>query len=176
HNVTAINNEGLRPVQQLALVRQAVLQTRIDALADEMLGDGVEHQAYQGDLVAVDAAMAAYTSSNDTTGAKGVQVKNFTTAWASYHLVVSGQLLTLARAKDWVAYTQLRDSQVKPAADAFNKALTALETDQAASATAQVATAHHAVSTARLIIGVLLVVGSLAALGLAWLIARAVIG
>jgi methyl-accepting chemotaxis protein len=127
NRVTEISEHGVVPVEQLAAVRRAVLQTRIDALADEYLGTDEEHRAYLADLDTVDRAFAAYTSSNDATGVLAGYRSAFTAAWGRYREVVGGPLLALARSGNMSAYVQLRDAQVKPAAAGFNDALSGLE-------------------------------------------------
>ncbi len=173
--VDSVNQHGLQPVAQLAAVRRAVLQTRIDALADEMLNDPAEHQAYLGDRTAVDKALATYTSSNSLDRSRATYVQQFKSAWASYQQIVSGQLLQLAKAKDWTAYIALRDAKVKPTATAFNDALTGLEQAEAANAAQEVSAAKHTVSSAQVLVLTVLASGSVLALLLAWLVARTII-
>jgi methyl-accepting chemotaxis protein len=60
-----VHVEALVPSMHLAEVRRAYLQTRVDALADELLPKGpqdVEHQAYLADIEKMDAAIAAYAA------------------------------------------------------------------------------------------------------------------
>jgi len=57
-----VHAEALVPSMQLAEVRRAFLQTRVDALADELLPKGpqdVEHQAYLADVTATSSRCAA---------------------------------------------------------------------------------------------------------------------
>lgn len=61
--VTAVNTHGLKPVAQLAEVRRWVLQTRIDALADETI-DPSSHTAYLSEVDKMNAAMTTYTTHN----------------------------------------------------------------------------------------------------------------
>ena len=66
-----IDTDGLAPSNQIAEVRRAFLQTRIDALADELVpseeGRATAHDLYLADIEAMNAAIAAYASSDLTT-------------------------------------------------------------------------------------------------------------
>ncbi len=65
-----VHTEALVPSMQLAEIRRAYLQTRVDALADELLPKGpqdVEHQAYLADVEAMDDAIAAYAEGSELT-------------------------------------------------------------------------------------------------------------
>ncbi len=89
--------------------------------------------------------------------------------------MVSGQLLDLAKAKDWTAYVALRDSKVKPAATAFNAALTELVKDESAAAAGEVRAAERNVTTARAWVIGLLAAGCVLSLLLAWIVAMAIV-
>ena len=175
HRVDQVRARGLVPVQQLAAVRRGVLQTRIDALADAMPGHAsTEHAAFLADLTTVNAAFGTFVAYTDEPGVP--PVADFQAAWKTYTDVVGGPLLARARALDWAGYTALRNAQVKPVAAAYNGALTAMENHATDVAAAQVAAARSNVRTARDIVLAVLVVGSVLALLLAWLVARSVVG
>jgi methyl-accepting chemotaxis protein len=82
--VEDVKRHGLVPVSQLAEVRRAVLQTRIDALAEALLGSDVEHAAYLADIQAVDAGFQAYVSGNEHTGDDAALIADFRAAWQEY--------------------------------------------------------------------------------------------
>ena len=66
-----IKTDALQPSNEIAEVRRSFLQTRIDALADELLAKAdtdPEHQAYLKDLQDVDAATKAYTAGTLSAG------------------------------------------------------------------------------------------------------------
>ncbi len=174
-----VHDEALVPSMQLAEVRRAFLQTRVDALADEVLPKGpedVEHQAYLADVEAVDAAIAAYAGGSSLTDAQRADVDVLTGSWRTYESIVGGELLVLAhtpgRMQDFLA---LRTSQVKPAAVALNEALTRLEEAERANAAATIADAQATYAHARTLVWVVLGLGLAAALALGWFVARLVV-
>src|SRR4051794_31391665 len=65
-----IQSDALVPSTQIAEVRRAFLQTRIDALADELLpktgAEDTAHKAYLADIEAMDAAVKEYAGSGLT--------------------------------------------------------------------------------------------------------------
>src|SRR4051812_35764567 len=126
-----VQAEALVPASQLAAVRRAFLQTRIDALADELLpkasAEDVEHQAYLADVDAMYAAVDVYAQGSTLTADQQADVQALSTAWEQYETLVGGQLLTLAHSGDMAAYLQLRTAEVKPVSTALNDALTRLE-------------------------------------------------
>jgi methyl-accepting chemotaxis protein len=174
--VEDVQKHGLVPVAQLADVRRAVLQTRIDALADAMLKTDAEHTAYLTDVRAVDATLATYVSGSDPVGEDAALTAEFQAAWQGYVKVVGGPLLAYARANNLAAYRALRDSTVKPLAARFNAALTTLEKNEAAAASEQVAAARSQARAARTQVLLVLVLGAVFALWLARRVARGIVG
>jgi methyl-accepting chemotaxis protein len=174
-----VNVEALAPASQLAAVRRAFLQTRIDALADEVLpkatAEDVEHQTYLKDVDAMYAAVDAYAQGSALTAAQKADVDALTTAWKQYETLVGGQLLTLAHSGNMAAFLQLRTTQVKPISTALNDALTRLEEAEAANATSTVAVARSTYESARTIVLVVLALGLLAAVALGLLVARMIV-
>src|SRR5690242_7797459 len=70
-----IKTDALVPSNQIAEVRRAFLQTRIDALADELLPKkpgtaDTAHEAYLADIDALNAAIKAYSASGLTPAQK----------------------------------------------------------------------------------------------------------
>jgi methyl-accepting chemotaxis protein len=173
-----VNSEALVPSMQLAEIRRAYLQTRVDALADELLPKGpqdVEHQAYLADVEAMDAALATYAADESLTAAQQADVEVLTDSWSAYEEIVGGELLVLARSGRMDAYLDLRTTQVKPIATALNEALTRLEESEAASASSTVAAAADTYESARTVILVVLGIGLTAAIGLGWFVVRLVV-
>jgi methyl-accepting chemotaxis protein len=175
-----IETQALIPMARLGAVRHAVLQTRVDAVADALLGDragNTEHEAYLNDLTMVDKALAAYQAVDNSPGGSQGQswVSRFETAWGEYKALVGRGLLALARAHDWAGYTALRDSKVKPAAEEYNQALTALEAKEARDAKSHVDAAHASAVRGRILIISLLVLGTVAATGLALAVANEIL-
>jgi methyl-accepting chemotaxis protein len=174
-----VNAEALVPAGQLAAVRRAFLQTRIDALADEVLpkasAEDAEHKAYLADVAAMAAAVDTYSKGSTLTPAQRADVAALTAAWKQYDTIVGGELLRLAHSGNMAAFLQLRTSQVKPASVAVNDALTRLEQAEAANAASTVADARSTYESARTLVLTVLTLGLLAAVGLGLLVARMIV-
>ncbi|MDP9406398.1 MAG: methyl-accepting chemotaxis protein, partial [Actinomycetota bacterium] len=174
-----IQDEALVPTAQLADVRRAFLQTRIDALADELLpktgGEDVEHAAYLADVEKVDAAIATYAEGSTHTVAQRADVEALAAAWESYHTIVGGELLDLARAKDMDGYLALRTTEVKPVSKALNEALDRLEAAEQEAAVASVAAADEAYESGRTVLLTTLVLGIALSVGLGLAVVRMIL-
>ena len=169
--VEAVDQHGLKPVAQLAEVRRWVLQTRIDALADETV-DPSSHAAYLSDIEKVNAAIAAYTSANESDPALVSTLKE---AWQKYTAVVGGDLLALARKQDWAGWNQMRNSVIKPLAVQYNDALTKLEQREADAARREVTAARNAARTGRIVVTAVMLAGSDAAIAFGLLLAGRIV-
>jgi methyl-accepting chemotaxis protein len=172
-----VRTEAMVPREQLAELRRSILQTRIDALADELLAKSdadAEHQAYLKDLQDVDAATKAYMAGN-LAPAERKAIEQFDTAWAEYQRVVGGQLLQLARANKRAEYLKLRTDVVKPLTKQAYDALTTVDGLATAKATATVAAAEKTYLTARSRLIAVIVIGAVLALALGWLVAKVVV-
>jgi methyl-accepting chemotaxis protein len=173
-----VNAQALVPTTQLAQVRRAFLQTRIDALADELMpganDDGPEHQAYLADVEAMDAALAAYEDGSRLTDAQAADLATLQESWSGYQ-THRNTALQFVRAGQFDQYMEYRTNNTKPVAAALNDALTSLEESTAAQAAATVAAARSTYESARTVILVVLVVGMVAAVALALFVAQLVI-
>jgi methyl-accepting chemotaxis protein len=173
-----INTNGLVPSNQIAEVRRAFLQTRIDALADELIpksgGEDVAHIAYTADIEAMNAAVKAYSGSG-LTPAQQKDVTQLTEAWKQYASLVSGPYLDAARAGDMATFMTMRKETVSPAAKSLNEALDRLLASEATSAQQTVTTAKDTYDSARDLIIALLALGMLAAVALGLFVAGLVI-
>ncbi|MCU1604900.1 MAG: chemotaxis sensory transducer [Modestobacter sp.] len=171
--------EALVPASQLAAVRRAFLQTRVDALADELLpktgAEDVEHQAFLKDVETVYAAIETYRTNGSLTAAQQADVDALSAAWKQYETIVGGDLLALARSGDMTAYLAMRTGQIKPVSTALNEALTRLEESEVANATSTVAAARGTYESAQTLVLVVLVVGVLGAIVLGLFVARLIV-
>jgi methyl-accepting chemotaxis protein len=173
-----VSAQGLQPTSQLAQVRRSFLQTRIDALADELMpgasDQGTEHEAYLADVAAMDAAIAAYEDGSDRTTAQAANLEKLKDSWTGYqtHRNAALQFVRAGRFEQYMAY---RTENTKPVAAALNDALTALEQSTAEQAKDTVSAARAAYESARTLILVLLVVGIVAAVALGLFVAQLVI-
>jgi methyl-accepting chemotaxis protein len=172
-----VRTDAMVPREQLAELRRAFLQTRLDALADEMIASSdadAEHQAYLKDLQDVEAATKAYAAGN-LGGEERAALEKFSTDWAEYQRVVGGQLLQLARAGKKAEYTKLRNDVVKPLTKDAYGALTTVDGLASARAKATVAAAEQTYLSARTRVIAVIVVGAVLALALGWFVAALVV-
>ncbi|GAA2665039.1 MULTISPECIES: methyl-accepting chemotaxis protein [Actinosynnema] len=173
-----LNSEAVVPLAKFDEVRRAYLQTRVDALADEWVAttNGPEHEAFNKDIKAMDAALADLAKSA-VTDVQRSSTAELQSAWSEYIKVVAGEeFLQLARTGDRAGYVAARDSQVKPQAVRIQNALDALVQDMTTSTAAQLQRASDNYST-----GIWVLVGTLlaaiaVAVGLAVAATRAVTG
>ncbi|MGZ4556154.1 MAG: HAMP domain-containing protein, partial [Mycobacteriaceae bacterium] len=173
----AIESLGLQPVTEINVVRRAFLQTRIDGLADEMQATaGPEHDAFLADISAMDQSLKNFETENQLSTSQSTLVADVRKNWQTYHSVVGGRLLALARAQSWSQYDDLRNTEVKPAAAALNDALTQLEDGMDAQAQSRVKAAKATADTAKLTIYSVLGLGLLLALLLSLWVAKRITG
>jgi methyl-accepting chemotaxis protein len=173
-----INTDGLVPSNEIAEVRRAFLQTRIDALADELIpktgSEDPAHTAYLADIEAMNAAVEAYAGS-DLSTAQQEDVDQLTAAWEEYETLVSGPLLQAARSRDMATFMKLRSETVSPVSKTLNEALDRLLASEAAAAQQTVADAKDTYESARTVILVVLGLGLASSIGLGLFVAGLVI-
>jgi methyl-accepting chemotaxis protein len=173
-----IRTDALVPSNQIAEVRRSFLQTRIDALADELLPSAEArlkaHEAYLADIEAMDQAITAYAASG-LTAAQQKDLAQLSDAWQQYEQLVSGPYLLAARQGRMADFLKMRAEVVSPVSQQLNEALDRLLEAEAASAEQAVQAADDTYSSARTTILVVLVIGVAAALTLGLLVARMVI-
>ena len=161
-----VQAQGLVPTGQLAAVRRAFLQTRIDAVADELVpgasDQGPEHTAFLADVDTMNAAITTYANGSRLTDAQRADVAALKDAWGKYQTARANSLVLIRRglAAQYIAY---RNANSKPAAAALNEALTKLEKSAADQAAATVADAQSTYRSARTALLVVLVIGLAAA-------------
>jgi methyl-accepting chemotaxis protein len=174
-----IKTNALVPSNQIAEVRRAFLQTRIDALADELVpskdAQATAHELYLADIKAMNAAIDAYAASG-LTAAQEKDVAALTDGWKKYESLVSSDQYRLAVSQGRFAdYLDMRANTIAPVAKGLNAALDALLTSEEKAAEETVAAAKDTYDTARTTILAVLVIGLVAAIGLGLLVARMVI-
>jgi methyl-accepting chemotaxis protein len=173
-----IKTNALVPSNQIAEVRRAFLQARIDALADEVLPKSgpvdVSHNAYLADLDAMDAAVKAYADSG-LSPAQQADVQALSEAWRKYEALVSGPYLAAARSGNMTAFMTMRAQTVTPVSKTVGAALDRLLAAEAATAEKTVAAARSTYDSARTTILVVLVLGLAAAVALGLFVAQMVI-
>ena len=170
----AMDTRAVAPMRALDQVRRAYLQTRVDALADEWIGqsdDGPEHKAFLADLQAMDGALRD-CEAQPLTPEQRAAVQDLTAAWTTYRSLVAGKILEAARAGQRTQYLQMRDTYVKPAAVTIQQRLDMLTTSLAQQTAAQVAANERTYLTARWILWAVSAVSAALALVLALLVIR----
>src|SRR3954468_14239116 len=173
-----IQSDALVPSTQIAEVRRAFLQTRIDALADELLpktgGEDTAHKAYLADIEAMDHAVKEYAGIG-LTAAQHEDVQQLSDAWKQYKTLVSGPYLAAARAGDMATFMKMRAETVSPASKSLGEALDRLLASEATAAEQTVQAATDTYESARTTILLVLVLGVAFAVGLGLFVARLVI-
>src|SRR5919202_4464458 len=173
-----IESQSLVPSMQLAEIRRAFLQTRVDALADELLpktgAQDTAHQAYLADVDALNAAVQTYSGSR-LTAAQEKDLAVLTDAWQDYERLVSGPYLQAAREGRMADFMAMRSNTVGPTAKTLGDALDRLAAAEATDARASVQAARDTYDSARTLILVVLALGVTGSLGLGLLVARLVV-
>ncbi|WP_121254650.1 methyl-accepting chemotaxis protein [Nocardioides ferulae] len=173
----AIEREGLEPIAHIGLVRQAFLQTRVDALADEMATEeGPAHEAYLADVEAMEAALATLEREVDLDETDQAKLAEFRADWAAYTELAGGPVLDLARDRRWTALAELREAEVAPLATSLHETLDWLEDMIAGEAVAAVEEAEATYAAARTTLFLVLGVGLLVSIGLSLVVARRIAG
>ena len=173
-----IETQALVPSNQIAEIRRAFLQTRIDALADELLPktgpQDTAHLAYLADVKAMGAAVDAYAAGG-LTDTQQKDVAALSDAWEQYETLVSGSLLQAVQQGRMSDYLAMRNGTVAPVSKALGEALDRLLASQTTQADTAVQAARDTYSSARTLILVVLVVGLAAAIALGLFVARLVV-
>jgi methyl-accepting chemotaxis protein len=174
-----IKTDALVPSNQISEVRRAFLQTRVDALADELLPSDESrakaHELYLADIEAMDAAIAAYAESG-LTAAQQADVAALSDAWDEYESLVSSDQYRLAVSQGRFAdYLDMRTNTIAPVSQELNAALDALLSSEAAAAEDSVQAATDTYESARTLVLVVLVVGLAAAVVLGLFVARLIV-
>ena len=170
-----VQAQGMTPVTQLAQVRRAFLQTRIDAVADELVpgasDQGPEHAAFLTDVDTMNAAINAFEKGSHLSADQQADVAALKNGWAEYQTARANSLALIRQglATQYIAY---RNAHSKPAAKALNDALTALETSAAKQAASTVTDARSSYQSSRTTLLVVLVVGLAAAIALGLFVAQ----
>jgi methyl-accepting chemotaxis protein len=150
-----IQGQALVPSMQLAEIRRAFLQTRVDALADELLpktgAQDTAHQAYLADVDALSAAVRTYSRSG-LTAAQEKDLAVLTDSWRDYERLVSGPYLQAAREGRTADFMAMRNGTVGPTSKTLGGALDRLAAAEATDARASVQAATDTYDSARTLI------------------------
>jgi methyl-accepting chemotaxis protein len=168
-----IRDQGLDTVAKAARVRAAFLGVRVTALSTVFIGktDGsAEHRDYLASVAHVDDALEVLRA-EITEPAQQAAFDKFEEQWKTYEPMVTGELIPLARQGRMDDYTRMRTQTVNPVSVALEASVTELVDAVTESADVRVEAAADRAQTARTQLIVILVVGSLASLAIAWVIA-----
>ena len=106
-----VQAQGLVPTGQMAAIRRAFLQTRIDAVADELIPGasdaGPEHKAFQTDVDTMDAAITAFEKGSRLTAAQTADVAAVKDSWTKYQASRAASLV-LIRHGDAAGYIAVK--------------------------------------------------------------------
>ncbi|MGW4944991.1 methyl-accepting chemotaxis protein [Actinoplanes sp. NPDC004185] len=167
------NVTGIKAMGQLDVtVKQArsdvanVAISQDDATADKYVA------AFAADKQKFDAAYGAYDSSGPADQAAFGDLRS---KWQAYAQVVETKLIGLGKADDLAGYQKVRDAEVVPLMDGIGQDVDTLVTEEDASAAQAAASAESGYRSSRIQSILLLVIGSLLALGLGLLVARGIV-
>jgi methyl-accepting chemotaxis protein len=155
----------------------AIVQTRLDTanqLISEDLATTTRYaEQFTTDAAAVDAALVVYGAS-DPAGDVSL-VKQVAADWRSYVDLIRTVQLPNGQRKDVTAWQNVRDSRVDPLTEKLKTNLETLKQAEAQDAAHSAGEADDDYRTSRTTTTLLLVLGSLLAVALGWLIARSVV-
>jgi methyl-accepting chemotaxis protein len=171
-----IYGNNLASVEAIGVIDGAMTQVRSD-VANQALSDpaGTEKytEAVTAGLRTVDAGLATYTASHPA-GDPAV-ISDLEASWRAYAQIVQTKQLASGRANDLKAWQVTRDTEVIPVMTKVNSDIDALVAAETASAASAAAGAKADYQSSRIRSIALLVLGSLLALALGLLVARAIV-
>jgi methyl-accepting chemotaxis protein len=172
-----IYNDNLVGVKTMGQISTALSQARLD-LADEAISQDAVAVNKFAQAIATDeqnftTAVAAYRASGT---ADDTVLADLESQWAAYVKIGQTKLLPMGQAHDYLGYQRVRDTEVLPIVTKANHdidTLTGLEDHNAATAAASADSSYRSSRTTSIL---LLVAGSILALGVGLLVARAIAG
>ncbi|MFG1606852.1 methyl-accepting chemotaxis protein [Actinoplanes sp. NPDC049265] len=171
-----IYTSNVAGVSSMAKLDATVKQARSDVANAALSRDDATRSKYANAFAAgkqkFDTAYAAYTASGP---ADTAVLEDVRTQWQSYAELVETRLLPLARADDLAGYQAIRDAQVVPVMNKITQDVQILIEKEGENAARAAATAESKYHSSRTKAIVLLVVGSVLALGLGFIVARSIV-
>ncbi|GIM93450.1 methyl-accepting chemotaxis protein [Paractinoplanes toevensis] len=165
----------VKPLIVLGQADRLMMQLRVDLLRHGLTPSAATKAKIETQIAAEEDELAALIASYRTNAADPALADKFSADWKTATALRDETLLPLSRAGQSVRFEQLRSTRFQPlavtAADDLDEAYSAESAQSAARAT----TARADYRSARLMIILLLVVGGLVALGLAVVVARAIV-
>jgi methyl-accepting chemotaxis protein len=171
-----LNERGLIPSTILADARVQATTARVAvrdmALNSDPAGvDDAERRMHTADA-ALDASIQAYLP----LAADPAAVRRFTEIWGQYRAIRDSQLIPAARASELDTFVKISNEQTSPLSTKAAAELEAATTAQEADAAATVAAAGDTYRRSRTMLFMVLGIGILSAVALAWRVARMITG
>ena len=168
--------ENLPSVAGVGELEAAISLTRVD-VANQLISrdDATDErytEAFSTDVQAFDTALAAYRASGPA--AEPAVVDQLAASWSQYVDIVRDKQLPNGRANDVAAWQKVRDEQVAPLMKQIGEQLSALRSAESEDAAESAAHARSRYESSRTQTIVLLLLGSIAAVGLGMFVARSI--
>jgi methyl-accepting chemotaxis protein len=168
-NVASISAVG----QMDASMAEARLAIASHAISQDAATMAKNLNTFEGSKDSFAAALSAYKSSNPV--GDPAQIADLESLWQNYQQIVEGKLIPLGAANNIVEWAAVRDAEVTPLMSRATVLTDELRSAEEADAAENAASAKDGYESSRLISIVLLVLGSLLALTLGYLVARAIV-
>jgi methyl-accepting chemotaxis protein len=173
-SAVAIRDEGLEPVQESEKLRSAFLQARLSGTNDTLIAksdDSPEHRAFLADIEALNGVLDTLSAMLTAPDQRKL-LEDFRGYWKSYNDIVLGTMIPLARQGKLAEYNALRAEKVAPIAKGLQESLDGLVDVVAKSADARVEAAAASADSARSMLILIFVLGTLVSSLLTWVVAR----
>ena len=171
-----IYSDNLASVAGMGVIDGAITQVRSD-VANQALSDPAGKEKYTAAVTAgfgyVDAGFAAYRASGPA--GDPAMIDDLQNNWRAYAQIVQTKQLVAGRDNDLKTWQEVRDAEVLPVMEKINGDIDTLNAAETAAAAAAAADAKSGYQSSRTRSIVLLVLGSLLALVLGFIVARGIV-
>jgi diguanylate cyclase (GGDEF)-like protein len=174
----SIYHDALVPNAQLASLRETVVQARFDVLSRANSKTPAAFEFADAGLKADDREITRITAAygrRTLDRAQRATLAQFSTAWLAYKDVRDNKMTPALAAGDITAYERYRTTELLPLVDTILASLNSLSAQADRLARGHLERARDAQSTARAVVGLLLVLGVALALLMGTALARAIV-
>jgi diguanylate cyclase (GGDEF)-like protein len=174
----SIYTSSLVPDQQLAELREAVVQARFDVLSRANAVNASAYELANAGLTADDLKISTVSeayASEPLNAAQQKSLQTFNKAWLGYKNVRDNEMTPALVEGDTALYEEYRTTQLLPLVAVILGSLNSLSTQANAIAVNHLAMATHAQTTARDVITVLLIAGLALAIAMGLGVAAAIV-
>ncbi|GIE48684.1 hypothetical protein Ani05nite_22180 [Amorphoplanes nipponensis] len=172
-----IYRSNVASVEAMGMIDAAMTQVRLDAanqaISTDAAGVAQYTDAVTAGLTEVGAGFAAYRASNPA-GDPAV-IATMETKWQAYVQVLQGKLLVLGRNNEFAAWEKTRNDEAMPLMAEVIKAVDTLKAAEKADAAKSAADAKDRYESSRTQSILLLLIGSLLALAIGYVVARGIV-